>query len=86
MAKEVADIGDSTKVPLPVDISISADDNLLWVNTFNDGETRLFDISDPGKPHQIYSKKIGDQVNMLSQSWDGQRQRHGQKGQRQRNR
>ena len=73
VAKEVADIGDSTKVPLPVDISISADDNLLWVNTFNDGETRLFDISDPEKPHQIYSKKIGDQVNMLSQSWDGQR-------------
>ena len=72
-AKPVADIGDARNIPLPVDISISADDNLLWVNTFNDGETRLFDISNPHSPKQIYSKKIGDQVNMLSQSWDGQR-------------
>ncbi len=72
-AKAVADIGDARHIPLPVDISISADDNLLWVNTFNDGETRLFDISNPHSPKQIYSKKIGDQVNMLSQSWDGKR-------------
>ena len=72
-AKAVADIGDARHIPLPVDISISADDNLLWVNTFNDGETRLFDISNPHSPRQIYSKKIGDQVNMLSQSWDGKR-------------
>ncbi len=72
-AKEVADIGDPSKVPLPVDISISADDGLLWVNTFMDGKTRLFDISDPHKPVLKYEKEIGKQVNMVSQSWDGDR-------------
>ncbi|MEQ8496954.1 MAG: selenium-binding protein SBP56-related protein, partial [Gammaproteobacteria bacterium] len=72
-AKEVADIGDASKIPLPVDISISADDQLLWVNTWNDGMTRLFDVSDPHAPKEIYTKKIGDQVNMVSQSWDGKR-------------
>ena len=72
-AKAVADIGDPSKVPLPVDISISADDRLLWVDTFMDGKTRLFDISDPFKPEQIYEKVIGKQVNMVSQSWNGKR-------------
>ena len=43
-AKAVADIGDPSLVPLPVDISIAADDSLLWVDTFMDGKTRLFDI------------------------------------------
>jgi len=69
----VADVGDPAKVPLPVDISISADDRLLWVDTFMDGKTRLFDVSDPFKPRQIYEKEIGRQINMASQSWDGKR-------------
>lgn len=72
-AEEVADIGDPSKVPLPVDISISADDGLLWVNTFMDGTTRLFDISDPHKPVLRMEEVIGQQLNMVSQSWDGQR-------------
>jgi len=72
-AKAVADIGDPSKVPLPVDISISNDDKHLWVNTFMDGDTRLFDISNPDKPVQIYQKHIGAQVNMVSSSWDGKR-------------
>jgi selenium-binding protein 1 len=72
-SQAVADIGDAKKIPLPVDISISADDTRLWVNTFNDGMTRLFDISDAFHPKVIYEKKIGEQVNMVSQSWDGQR-------------
>ncbi len=72
-AKAVADIGDASKIPLPVDISISADDNLLWVNTWNDGMTRLFDISDPHAPVQRFEQQIGEQVNMVSQSWDGRR-------------
>lgn len=72
-SKAVADIGDASKIPLPVDISISADDNILWVNTWNDGMTRVFDVSDPHSPKEVYTKKIGDQVNMLSQSWDGSR-------------
>ncbi len=72
-ARAVADIGDAKKTPLPVDISISADDALLWVNTWNDGMTRAFDIKDPFHPKQIFSEKIGAQVNMLSESWDGKR-------------
>jgi selenium-binding protein 1 len=72
-AEEVADIGDPSKVPLPVDISISADDGLLWVNTFMDGKTRLFDITDPHKPVLRMEEQIGQQLNMVSQSWDGKR-------------
>ena len=72
-AKAVADIGDASKIPLPVDISISADDRHLWVNTWNDGKVRLFDISDPFAPQQVMEEKIGEQVNMVSQSWDGER-------------
>jgi selenium-binding protein 1 len=72
-AKAVADIGDPAKTPLPVDMSISADSKGLWVNTFMDGTTRYFDISNPEAPKQTYAKKTGSQVNMISQSWDGKR-------------
>ena len=72
-AEAVADIGDPSKVPLPVDISISADDTRLWVDTFMDGKTRVFDISDPHHPEQIMEQRIGSQINMVSQSWDGRR-------------
>lgn len=72
-AKDVADIGDPAQMPLPVDISISSDDKLLWVDTFTDGSARAFDISDPFHPKQIYQKKIGAQVNMAASSWDGKR-------------
>jgi selenium-binding protein 1 len=72
-AAEVADIGDPSAVPLPVDISISAQDDLLWVDTFMDGKARAFDISDPHHPVQVYEKTIGKQINMVSQSWDGKR-------------
>jgi len=70
---DVADIGDASKVPLPVDISISNDDSRLWVNTFMDGKTRLFDITDPHKPVQVFEEQIGTQVNMVSSSWDSTR-------------
>jgi selenium-binding protein 1 len=72
-SKKVADIGDVSKVPFPVDISIAADDNQLWVNTWNDGKVRLYDISDPHAPTQIFERQIGEQINMVSQSWDGER-------------
>jgi methanethiol oxidase len=72
-AKEVATIGDPTKIPLPVDISISRDGKGLWVNTFMDGTTRYFDLSNPEAPKQTYQKVTGKQVNMISQSWDGRR-------------
>ncbi len=72
-ARAVGDIGDPSKVPLPVDISITADDSGLWVQTFMDGKTRFFDVSDPFNPKQTYEHEIGSQVNMISQSWDGKR-------------
>jgi selenium-binding protein 1 len=72
-AKEVATIGDPAKIPLPVDISITQDGKGLWVNTFMDGMTRYFDLSNPRAPRQTYEKNTGRQVNMISQSWDGTR-------------
>ena len=58
---------------VPVDISLSADDKTLFVDTFADGSVRVYDVSDPFKPKQIHEKKIGAQVNMVSQTWDGKR-------------
>ncbi len=72
-AKDVGAIGDPNQVPLPVDISIAANGKGLWVNTFMDGTTRYFDLSDPEHPHETYQRKTGRQVNMISQSWDGKR-------------
>ena len=72
-AKEVGTIGDPAKIPLPVDISITADGKGLWVNTFMDGMTRYFDLSNPEQPKQTYALNTGKQVNMISQSWDGKR-------------
>ena len=72
-AKAVADIGNPADVPLPVDISITSDDSGLWVQTFMDGKTRYFDITDPFNPKQAYEHVVGSQVNMISQSWDGKR-------------
>ena len=72
-AKDVATIGDPAKIPLPVDISIQSDDGLLWVNTFMDGTTHAFDISDPHAPKQVFEQKLGTQLNMVSSSWDGKR-------------
>lgn len=72
-ASAVADIGDPKAVPLPVDISLSADDRFLFVDTFNDGTCRIFDVSNPKKPKLVGQQKIGSQVNMVSQTWDGER-------------
>lgn len=72
-AKEVAPIGDVKGGVLPVDISLSADDKTLFVDCFGDGKCRVFDVSNPHKPKQIYERQIGKQVNMVSQSWDGKR-------------
>ena len=73
-AKKVADIGSREEQPLlAVDISISSDDRTLFVDTFMDGKVRVYDIEDPHDVKQIYERKIGAQVNMVSQSWDGKR-------------
>jgi selenium-binding protein 1 len=71
-AKEVATVGGKGGV-LPVDMSISADDKTLFVDCFGDGKCRVFDVSDPYQPRQIYEKQVGKQLNMVSQSWDGKR-------------
>jgi methanethiol oxidase len=72
-AQAVADIADPKSTPLPVDISLSADDKFLFVDTFMDGSTRVYDVSDPHKPKLAHTQKIGAQVNMVSQTWDGKR-------------
>ena len=69
----VANIGAPPKHPLPVDMSISADDKRLWISTWNDGMAHLFDISAPLSPKEIYSRHIGEQVASVTQSWDGKR-------------
>jgi methanethiol oxidase len=72
-ATAVADIADPKKVPFPVDISLSADDRFLFVDTFNDGSCRVYDVSDPHHPRLVHEQKIGAQVNMVSETWDGER-------------
>jgi len=72
-AVDLAPIGDPAKAPLPVDISLSADDRHLFVSTFGDGNVRVFDVSDPRKPREVLVQRIGGQVNMVSESWDGKR-------------
>lgn len=72
-AVEIGTVGDPATIPLPVDISLSADDRHLFVSSFNDGTARVFDVSNPRQAKQIYEKKIGKQLNMVSQSWDGKR-------------
>jgi len=72
-AVELATIGDPSELPLPVDISLSADDRFLFVDTFNEGKVRVYDVSNPRQPVVVHERKIGSQVNMVSQSWDGKR-------------
>ena len=72
-ASAVADIGDPKKVPLPVDISLSADDRFLFVDSFNDGMCRIYDVSNPHAPKLVLEQRIGAQVNMVSETWDGER-------------
>jgi methanethiol oxidase len=72
-AQAVADIGDPSKIPLPVDISLSLDDKYLFVDTFMDGTVRVYDVSDPHHPKLVHEQKIGSQLNMLSETWAGDR-------------
>ncbi len=72
-AVDLAPIGDPASPPLPVDISLSADDRFLFVDSFLDGTVRVYDVSKPREPKLVYEEKIGPQVNMVSQSWDGKR-------------
>ena len=71
-SKAVADVGPAGGV-LPVDISLSSDDSLLFVSCFGDGKCRVYDTSNPHAPKLIHEQTIGKQSNMISQSWDGKR-------------
>jgi selenium-binding protein 1 len=72
-AKAVADIGDPAEKPLPLDISLSADDRWLFVTTFTDGTLHVFDVSDPDHPREVAKEVVGKQANMVSETWDGER-------------
>jgi selenium-binding protein 1 len=72
-AVEIGDVGDPQKMPLPVDISLSADDRFLFVDSFMDGTVRVYDVSEPRKAKLVHERVIGPQLNMVSQSWDGKR-------------
>lgn len=72
-ASEVGHVGPEGQGVLPVDISLSADDSLLFADCFGDGKCRVYDVSNPHQPKLIHEQTIGRQVNMVSQSWDGQR-------------
>jgi selenium-binding protein 1 len=72
-AEETAHVGPDGQGVLPVDISLSADDQTLFVGCFGDGKCRVYDVSHPHHPKLIYERTIGKQVNMVSQSWNGKR-------------
>jgi selenium-binding protein 1 len=72
-AVAVGDVGDPSKTPLPVDITFSSDDRFLFVDSFMDGTVRVYDVADPRAPKLVHERKIGSQLNMVSQSWDGKR-------------
>ncbi|MEW5789282.1 MAG: selenium-binding protein SBP56-related protein [Pseudomonadota bacterium] len=72
-AHNVGTIGNPADIPLPVDISIGNDGKSFWINTFMDGTTRYWDFSDRMHPKEVYKMKVGSQVNMVSQSYDGKR-------------
>jgi methanethiol oxidase len=72
-AEAVAHVGPPDSNPVPVDISLSADDTTLFVDSVADGMVRVYDVSNPHRPVQIYERVIGRQLNMVSQSWDGRR-------------
>src|SRR3989449_9694965 len=72
-ASAVADIANPMDVPLPADLSLSADDRFLFVDTFMDGTCRVYDVSDPHQPKLVHTVKIGWPGNMVSGTWDGKR-------------
>ena len=72
-AEQTAHVGPEGQGVLPVDISLSADDETLFVGCFGDGKCRVYDTANPHQPKLIYERTIGKQVNMVSESWNGKR-------------
>jgi selenium-binding protein 1 len=67
--KNIAEIGNN----IPVDISIAPDDSKIYVNSYGDGTLRVYDVTNPFEGKLIHQVKLGEQANMVSTSWDGQR-------------
>jgi selenium-binding protein 1 len=67
--KNIAEIGAN----IPVDISIAPDDSKIYVNSYGDGTLRVYDVTNPFEGKLIHQVKLGEQANMVSTSWDGQR-------------
>jgi methanethiol oxidase len=68
-SKNIAEIGAN----IPVDISIAPDDSKIYVNSYGDGTLRVYDITNPHEAKLIHQLKLGEQANMVSTSWDGER-------------
>jgi len=49
--------------PLITDIDLSVDDKFLYVSCFGTGELKQYDVSDPAKPREVSTVKIGGIVN-----------------------
>ena len=67
--KNIAEIGNT----IPVDISIAPDDSKIYVNSYGDGTLRIYDVTNPFEGKLIHQVTLGEQANMVSTSWDGQR-------------
>jgi len=67
--KNIAEIG----ATIPVDISIAPDDSKIYVNSYGDGTLRVYDVTNPLEGKLIHQVKLGEQANMVSTSWDGNR-------------
>ena len=53
---------------------LTDDRRYLWAGGLDTSKIFIFDVhSDPAKPVQLQETKIGAQINMASQSWDGKR-------------
>ena len=72
-AVKLAKVGDPDDRSLPVDISLSADDRFLFVNSFKDGTVRVFNVSKPREPKLVLEQRIGSKLGRVSQTWDGKR-------------
>ncbi len=68
-SRNIAEIGNN----IPVDISIAPDDSKIYVNSYGDGTLRVYDVTNPFEGKLVEQIKLGEQANMVSSSWDGQR-------------
>ena len=68
-AKIVGDVGGEGA--LPMGLSLSADGSRLWVSSTGDRKARLFDVSNPTEPQQLFESDLA--APQVGQSFDGAR-------------